>query len=115
MSSIEIGKCDVCGNESHLHRTYFRYNIKCDCHSPQHFELVCHCFDCVPREPIYTIITVGSSKTKIDTTKLKKLDIIIDGKDYIRTLKLQKIINKNEKQSNIFNMLFHMLYNYIKI
>ncbi len=36
---VEIGICDICKKEAHLQRTYFRYNIKCECHSPYHFEL----------------------------------------------------------------------------
>ena len=48
---IEFGKCDICGKDDNLERTYFEYDIKCDCHSPRHFELVRHCKDCVPSMP----------------------------------------------------------------
>ena len=48
---IEFGKCDICGKEDNLERTYFEYDIKCECHSPKHFELVSHCKDCVPSMP----------------------------------------------------------------
>ena len=58
---VEFGKCEVCGKESILGRTYFHYDIKCECHSPYHFEMVCHCKDCVPKEPETTIIHVKTS------------------------------------------------------
>jgi hypothetical protein len=54
MGEQEYGKCDVCGKEGSLQRTYFRYDIECECHSPGHFELVCHHKECVPKEPRYT-------------------------------------------------------------
>ncbi len=48
---MEYGKCQICKKETYLERTYFRYDLKCECHSPQHFELIIHCKDCVPVEP----------------------------------------------------------------
>ena len=49
---IELGKCGICGKEKQLTRTYFRYpNMKCECHSPCHFDLIIHCRDCVPVRP----------------------------------------------------------------
>ena len=51
MGEQEYGKCDLCGKESVLARTYFDYPIKCECHSPRHFEMVKHCDDCVPKMP----------------------------------------------------------------
>lgn len=53
---IEFGKCSICGKETYLQRRYFKYDIKCQCHSPTHFELVIHCGDCVPKEPTETKI-----------------------------------------------------------
>ena len=50
---IEHGKCEICGKEADLERTYFHYPIKCECHSPNHFYLVIHCKDCTPKEPEY--------------------------------------------------------------
>lgn len=61
MNEIEYGKCQICGKETNLQRTYFRYKIKCECHSPYHFELIIHCSDCVAIEPEYTKIEL---KTK---------------------------------------------------
>jgi hypothetical protein len=48
---VEFGTCEICGKETTLQRTYFRYNIKCECHSSNHFDLVRHCKDCVPVKP----------------------------------------------------------------
>lgn len=56
--SIEFGKCEVCGVESPLQRTVWYYAIKCECHSPSHFEMKRHCKYCVPKEPIETRITL---------------------------------------------------------
>ena len=65
MGDIEFGKCDVCGKDSlQLTRTYFRYNIRCECHSPFHFELICHCADCVPKEPLQTKVTFKTEYLK---------------------------------------------------
>lgn len=55
--SIEFGACEVCGEEAELQRKYYRYNIKCECHGPQHFELVRHCKNCEPKEPVETKVT----------------------------------------------------------
>lgn len=56
MKNIEFGKCDVCGERGPINRTYYRYDMKCECHSPNHFEIVYHCKDCIPKEPTYTQI-----------------------------------------------------------
>ena len=57
MSALEFGKCDICGEEAVLSRTYFIYNIPCEgcgCKrdgKDMHFELVHHCDNCVPDVP----------------------------------------------------------------
>ena len=51
MSDIEVGLCDVCGEHHTLQRKYYHYGIKCDCHSPDHFEIVRHCTFCIPKPP----------------------------------------------------------------
>ena len=56
--NIEYSKCEVCGKEAPLQRTYWHYLIKCECHSPSHFEMVRHCSSCVPKEPITTTATM---------------------------------------------------------
>ena len=30
-NSIEWGKCEICGKEDQLERTYFYYSIHCEC------------------------------------------------------------------------------------
>jgi hypothetical protein len=50
------GKCSICNKYAQLNRTYFHYDIKCECHSPHHFDLVEHCKDCIPRQPKETKI-----------------------------------------------------------
>lgn len=53
---IEWGKCDVCGKECSLERTYFYYNIKCECCGNRHgyhFEIVRHCSDCPAPMPTH--------------------------------------------------------------
>lgn len=59
---IEYGKCQICGQETPLKRTYFNYPFKCDCHSPNHFELVRHCADCKPEPPKSTVVFFDWSK-----------------------------------------------------
>lgn len=54
--ACEYGKCEVCGKEASLGRTYWYYPVKCDCHTPTHFELVRHCNECKPVEPKQTMI-----------------------------------------------------------
>lgn len=64
-----MGKCDVCHTENvSLSRKYYHYNIKCECHSPNHAEFVSHCGNCVPVEPLETKLTV-STKTLKDSLK----------------------------------------------
>jgi len=62
---IEVGRCDVCGkNKIKLCRRYYRYDIKCECHSPCHFEIVWHCENCVPQEPKETKIFIKTENLK---------------------------------------------------
>ena len=53
---VEYGKCEYCGTEAPLSRKYYYYPIRCDCHSPQHFELVRYCKSCEPKEPSKTMV-----------------------------------------------------------
>lgn len=71
MDNSEFGKCEICKEEKNLQRTYFRYEIKCECHSPNHFELVIHCSDCIPKEPRTTQVT-------LTTENLNKIIEIFD-------------------------------------
>lgn len=61
-----IGTCDVCGKEHvELRRKYYYYGIKCQCHSPEHFEIVEHCKDCEPIPPSKTVISIQPSNERI--------------------------------------------------
>ena len=53
---IMIGKCIYCLKLKNLNRKYFHFNIKCECHSPSHFEIVEHCMSCTPKCPSYTSV-----------------------------------------------------------
>jgi len=57
-ADVEHGECDVCGKSSDLSRMYYHYDIKCECHSPEHFEIVRHCSGCTPVPPAKTTITI---------------------------------------------------------
>lgn len=58
MGDIEYGKCDICGAEGPIERTYFYYPVHCSCCGCKingqncHFEIVCHCEDCIPSVPV---------------------------------------------------------------
>ena len=65
---VQYGNCKVCGKVGPLVRTYFYYDVKCECHSPNHFEIVYHCDTCIPEEPEQTKIT-------IKTEELNKLEV----------------------------------------
>lgn len=44
---IEYGKCEFCGKDAPLIREYRHYeNIKCECHSPCHFDMIRFCKEC---------------------------------------------------------------------
>jgi hypothetical protein len=62
--NILFGSCEVCGKEAILERTYYNYEIKCECHSPNHFECIDHCSNCTPIEPYITKIYMKSSNIK---------------------------------------------------
>ena len=64
MNDIEFGVCDICKEQKQLIRIYYHYNIKCECHSPNHFEMVRHCPDCTPKEPKETRVIYKTSKLK---------------------------------------------------
>ena len=64
MGVIEYGKCEVCGKEKPLIRTYFHYDFKCQCHSPNHFEFVRHCADCKPQKPTETKVLLSNEQAE---------------------------------------------------
>lgn len=51
MCAIEWGKCEICGKETQLERTYFHYPIDCTCCGGDHFVIVRHCAECIPKTP----------------------------------------------------------------
>jgi len=79
MGDQEFGKCPYCKEEKPLNRKYYRYDIKCECHSPQHFEIVWHCNNCTPHEPRVTNI-------EINTEYLKEIEKLLN-----RGKKIEKI------------------------
>lgn len=61
MGEQEFGKCEICGKEATLERTYFYYPIHCECcgskdkdGQKQHFVTVRHCKKCPA--PMPTVI-----------------------------------------------------------
>lgn len=76
--SVMYGKCDVCKKEAPLKRVTFYYpNVKCECHSPYHFELKEVCKDCEAKEPMETEVTFKTEELKklvfIDKDKFEHL------------------------------------------
>lgn len=69
MTENEFGKCRVCGKEGIIERTYFHYNVECECHSPKHFEIVFHCNTCTPKEPIQTKVLLNTQNLKNMSTQ----------------------------------------------
>ena len=64
---IEYGECDICFRTAELNREYYRYNIKCECHSGSHFEIVRYCVSCKPKEPTYTKLNIKTENLRIST------------------------------------------------
>ena len=69
----EINYCSICGNKKEVQRTNYYYGIKCECHSPEHFEIVWHCKDCEPKEPEKTKITLTRKQLEHYHTSQMKL------------------------------------------
>jgi hypothetical protein len=63
----EWGICDCCGNDGPIVRTYYRYDVKCECCNNKHFEIVYHCIKCEPTDPgIRKIQLSNEQKHKIE-------------------------------------------------
>lgn len=58
MGDVEIDYCSVCEKKTQVLRKYYYYDIKCNCHSPKHFEIVRHCVKCIPKPPERTTINI---------------------------------------------------------
>jgi len=68
MNEGAIGTCDICGKENvPLTRTDYKYEIKCECHSPYHLVTIFHCAACVLKEP-------ETTRIKIKTSELRRLE-----------------------------------------
>ncbi len=61
---VENGQCEICKKEATLTRTVYRYQVQCECHAPQHFEMVRHCADCEPVEPETTQVIHKTSELR---------------------------------------------------
>lgn len=95
----EYGKCEVCGKEAYLSRTYFYYPIHCECcgskdkdGQKQHFVMVRHCDKCpalMPKEIHPLIKAMDGKYYRANITNILPTDI--DGEFIID----DKIINKN--------------------
>lgn len=89
---IEFGKCEICGKEAPLVRTYFVYAIPCECcgcirnGAKCHFEMVRHCGDCPAPMPkvIHPFVKAMDGKSyRADISNILPIEVngefIIDG------------------------------------
>ena len=99
MCGIEWGKCEVCGKEGQLERTYFYYNVKCECcgdKNNRHFEMVCHCSKCPAPVPVHIhpwVKALDGKEYKADICNM--LPIQIEGKFIIDKPIIKKDIMDN--------------------
>lgn len=61
---MQFGKCDICKKQTIVESKFYKYGFKCDCHSPEHFERVNYCKDCVPKKPPYTKVTLTDEQAQ---------------------------------------------------
>lgn len=69
MNSVMFGHCNICGKEDYLSVKTYEYDLKCECHSPYHFERIEHCSNCVPSPPTNTLVWIkpkGYGKSEFD-------------------------------------------------
>ena len=60
----QFGECDICKKQTIVESKFYHYGFKCDCHSPEHFERVNYCKDCVPKKPPYTKVTLTDEQAQ---------------------------------------------------
>ena len=60
----QFGQCDICKKQTFVESKFYHYGFKCDCHSPEHFERVNYCKDCVPKKPPYTKVTLTDEQAQ---------------------------------------------------
>ena len=63
----EHGECNFCGELGLIQRTYYYYDVDCECCSgDKHFEIVWNCYQCIPHDlGIQTIQLSNKAKHKI--------------------------------------------------
>jgi len=63
----EYGECTFCKEQGILQRTYYRYDVECECCSgDQHFEIAWNCHECIPYDlGIQSIQLSNKAKHKI--------------------------------------------------
>lgn len=80
MGDQEFGKCPKCGRNAPLNRTYYYYDIPCECcqcSEHKHFEIVWHCDECSPIAP-----SVITPILKDDNEELYKATVF-DPEEYL--------------------------------
>lgn len=85
MGNVEWGKCEICGKEGPLERTYFYYPILCECcgskdkdGQKRHFEMVRHCKDCpapMPKEIHPLLKSMNNAYVSANITNILPYDI----------------------------------------
>lgn len=82
--AIEWGKCEICGKEGQLHRTYFYYDVRCTCCGCKingrncHFEMVAHCEKCpapMPSRIHPSIKAMDGKEYRADISNVLPIDI----------------------------------------
>lgn len=98
----EIGTCNVCRKENViLQRKYYHYDIKCECHSPNHFVIVFHCMDCEPIESDTMSIHLKTSEL-VSAKSVNSFTTRVTSKGFVETLVYEgKTITKRYKKDEI--------------
>ena len=80
MGELEFDKCEICGKETIVERTYFFYPIHCECcgrkdenGQDQHFVRIKHCTKCVPTIPEKFTVRVRDYKGNISLATVKRM------------------------------------------
>lgn len=80
MGELEFDKCEICGKEIIVERTYFFYPIHCECcgskdenGKDQHFVRIKHCTKCVPTIPEKFTVRVRDYKGNISLATVKRM------------------------------------------
>ena len=80
MGDLEHGVCGICGKQNVMvHRKYYNYpDVKCECHSPHHFDLVLVCYPIIrdPFDEKVYVITVMNSKINIEPILTNHVELV---------------------------------------